>query len=60
MQKLLTNKEAADLLGVSLSGFYKIARKHLSARVLGPKTVRFDQRDVEAFANSKSEDRSNG
>jgi excisionase family DNA binding protein len=57
MQKLLTNKETAELLGVSLASFYRIARKHIPARVLGPRTVRFDQRDVEAFANSKSEDR---
>lgn len=55
MQKLLTNKETADLLGVSLASFYRIARKHIPARVLGPRTVRFDQRDIEAFANSKSE-----
>lgn len=53
--ELIGQKDAARLLGISTSSFYRIARKHIPTVVLGRPAVKFDRRDVEAFAESRKE-----
>lgn len=55
MEHLITQKEAAKLLGVSTSTFYRLARRQIPAIKLSAQSVKFDRRDVEAFANSRKE-----
>lgn len=55
MEDLIGQKEAARLLGISTASFYRIARKHIPAIKLTSQAVKFDRRDVEAFALSRKE-----